>query len=191
MTMPKLTGSLALILVGAAMSALLAGSVLSRAVAVASAPEVVMDAAGYDPRAPLLGHFAQVRLAAADTWTLGEADAAALSRTHRVWATLAPGERDGDWRLVGVSPRRPTPAAGQIAARVRVANVTDGAVRIDYGIDRLYLPQHQAEAVQDAAMRRGADGEVRLQLVLARLGDGTLAVKGAIVAGERIDVPLL
>lgn len=190
-----------LIAVGVGMSALLVGSVAARAIAVSTAPEVVMDAAGFDPRAPLLGHFAQVRLAAPAAWTLPEAEAQALMRAGRAWATLAPGAAEGDWRLVGVSAQRPSAAPGRLVVRVAVAEWgaafepeagSQGAsITLDYGVDRIYLPQVQAEAVQTAAAQRTAEGGAELKLVLARLGDGSLAVKGVIVDGARIDIALL
>jgi hypothetical protein len=96
---------------------------------------------------------------------------------------LSPGE-DGLWQAVSARPATaeaaPAPGMVDIRGRVDASFPAIGSVRVDYGIERFYLPEGEGRAIErDLGVR-----PFRMQVAVG--ADGTAQIKSFLDG----DVPL-
>jgi uncharacterized membrane-anchored protein len=193
-----------LALVFVALALVLIGAVVNRAIALQRGQEVVMQAGGYDPRAPLLGHY----LAIAPTPNTLRSTAAYgrdFEPGQRLWLVMTPGKELGAWSIIAVGSERPTKLApGQIAARARFLRTeedyTEGdpppsqrnaTLWFDWGINRIYLDERRAREIEKRQSgAEESDPPPQLRLILSIGRDGVLMTKGLMIDDLRLVEPL-
>jgi len=184
-----------LLLVGALLTAGLVVSVVRHVEAVAGGTEIVLAAQGYDPRSILRGQYSEMRFAISQVsglpWPAGWPDAYSIKD---VFVTIVP-DRD-DWRVAAVSLKRDAaPAEGHVvkASGASYKGAKDSAPAntihwdLTYGIERIYLQQSEAEAIDKMLRGAPADAPPHVQVVASLGTDGRLRLKAVIVDGKRTD----
>ena len=119
--------------------------------------------------------------------------AGGLRRGERIYVRLAQDEK-GSWQAVaaGRTPAQAGSSAGGVVlmghVRYAVQPMTDAAtahIWVAYGIEKFFVPEGTGREIE---------AEVRASDVMAHVAvasDGTAALKGLTVAGERIEMPPL
>ena len=155
--------------------------VLLASAARAGAP-IVTPVEGFDPRALLTGHYAQLRFPFSTFEALPASETSGLRPGEPVWARLE--ETLVGWRIAGLSPVRT--GQGLEAKGVLENTYTDpdtqtagGSIR--FGVERYYAQQAEAEALE-ARLRETDAAPVEVELRLA--ADGQLHIRALIVDGE-------
>jgi hypothetical protein len=182
----------------------LVGLVAWEARARAEGEEVRLAVEAFDPRNLLTGHYAALEFV--DRLPEG----ATCPRPARPTAAVVSGSFSVA-RAGGTSRRRPSPLArrrsgseagaivrGQVVCQSPgagpVSRGLPGVVRTDLGVERFYADQKRAQAIE-AALRKGAGApseEAPAALAVLSIGrDGRARLKGLIVDGRKIDLPLL
>lgn len=117
---------------------------------------------------------------------------AGIQRGAAVYVTLAP-EAAGTWKVGALSATYPlTPKQGEIILRGRVQNVWSGsdasssAVNVRYGIEQYFVPEGAGKEIESRVR------EHKTAAIIAVGSDGTTALKGLVLDGQRVvDPPLL
>jgi uncharacterized membrane-anchored protein len=176
----------AALVVAAAQIGFLAAMIEGRAAILRDGKTVLLKVEPVDPRDLLRGDYVRLGYAIStlDRSLFGAtvSDDEIASGTP-VMVRLAPGE-DGLWQAVSARPAateiEPAPGAVDIRGRVNASFAAIGSVRIDYGIERFYLPEGEGLAIE-------RDLGVRPFRMLVAVGaDGTAQIKSFLDG----DVPL-
>jgi hypothetical protein len=182
----------------------LVGLVAWEARARAEGEEVRLAVEAFDPRNLLTGHYAALEFV--DRLPEGATcpRLARPDRRGRVWivlrraggrhqpaaafSTRQEAERFGGGAIVRGQVVCQSPGAGPVSRGL------PGVVRTDLGVERFYADQKRAQAIE-AALRKGAGApseEAPAALAVLSIGrDGRVRLKGLIVDGRKIDLPLL
>ena len=154
----------------------LGAMVAKHAYALRSGATLVLKATPVDPRHLLLGHYLVLGfpISTADRRFAAEAGAV---HNQVVYAALEQAQ-DGGWKIAGLhsamppfSPKRPV-----LRALLRRGHRED---RLLYGIERYYLDQRAAKAME----QRVRDGEVQLEVAVSR-STGRAAIRRILVNGK-------
>lgn len=186
-----------------AQTALLIKIVYDRHTLIKTGREIVVPVLPVDPRDFLRGDYVILG------YTFGQMirssipggdSIARLDREDPVYVTLHPDGQKG-WMPVGLSPVYPsTVAAGETVLKGRinynyndtvVAGVTNGQtaqrtnsnLSVRYGIESYFVPEGTGMAIEDNVRDK------KVEAIVAVGQDGTAALKGLIVGGERHDDP--
>jgi uncharacterized membrane-anchored protein len=109
-----------------------------------------------------------------------------------VYVMLTPDSATG-WKGVGVTPdypRQVAPTDVVLQARVKTLwqaeNKSDALLGVRYGIESYFVPEGTGKALETKVRER------KIEAIVAVDADGTAALKGLVVDGERhVDPPLL
>ena len=161
--------------------------------ALSSGKEIAVPAAGYDPRAVLLGNYVRLRpdpggeitrKAAEQIRSDFNLDANRTYVTVDGWIVMA---REGDiWDIETILPDKPElssePDRGAIKGVLSLRAAASGTytAQSSLNIDRFYANQRDALAIEQAIADRK---DVRVLLAVSR--DGQARLKGISVDGER------
>jgi len=115
-----------------------------------------------------------------------------FERDEAVFVTLAPGA-DGTWAVSAVSRDAPANvASSEVVLKGRVASVwqaqdpAKSTLNLRYGIETYFVPEGTGRALESKVR------EHKIDAILAVADDGTAALKGLVIDGERhVDPPLL
>lgn len=164
-----------LVLAAALQTGLLAKLILDRARLLQTGTEVILETGMVDPRDLFRGHYVRLNLAISriDRTTVPPLELASVRAP--VWVSLAEGP-DGFWIARSVSDTRPD--GPSLKGDLQYSNAD--TINISYPFDRYFAPQDRALELE------GLQAEGKLGLILALAPDGTGAVKGITVDGERI-----
>jgi uncharacterized membrane-anchored protein len=175
-----------LLVAGALLSGGLVAAAISHVLAVSRGVEIVIPAQGFDPRALLTGHYAELRYSISQ----GDVSVSGLAPGPPAWrsvfVSIAPVETD--WKVDAVSVTKPAtaPQGGHvIAAEARYQS--EGLVLLRYGIERVYAQQKEAEAIDKAVRGVPNTEDTRLQIVASLGSDRRLRIKALIAEGKRTD----
>jgi uncharacterized membrane-anchored protein len=174
-----------LFVAGALLSGGLVAAAISHVIAVARGTEIVIPAQGFDPRALLTGHYAELRYAISQ----GDVSVSGLAPGpgwRSVLVSIAP--EANDWKVIAVSVKKPeaAPEGGHVIA-AEAKYQSEGLVLLRYGIERVYAQQAEAEAIDKAVRGVATSADTRLQVVASLGSDGRLRIKGLIAQGKRTD----
>ena len=180
----QLTSRAFLILIaGAILTAGVVKAVSEHIVEVNDGQEITLAAEGFDPRSLLSGHYAQVQYEISRFELPEEKDEGVLSDYDRwtpLWVEIVKGTEG--WSVKQVQAASPA-AASDDGVWVRARSRGRSVIRLQYGIERIYAQQAEAEALED--LLRSNEDVVE---VIASLGtDNRLRLKGLVVNGQRKD----
>ena len=174
---------------GAFLSLALAGVVYVNANAVASGREVIIRAQGFDPRSFLSGHY--VMLSYDFSNAASGAPECVIRKGAQIWAsfTVQPGKNDAIAPTYACK-RHDLPADG-VALKGKAA----GYGRIDFGVERFYAPQKDAERIEKALQRFNPDAPPDKQppvyAVMSIGKDGQARLKALLLGDERVELSWL
>ena len=158
-----------------------------RASLIRNGEEVILRSNFVDPRDLFRGHYVTLNLEISrltDVPTAGDASKEKAGNRYTIWVELEQTEEDGFWTAKTFWWSKPTDPKGPIIAGEYVG-MRDKTRRIDFPIDRYFAPKLEAKRLE----KFQRDDQLGVILVLSE--DGTAAVKGITVAGERAyDEPL-
>lgn len=162
--------------------------IASRYAILTSGREIVLETVPVDPRSLFRGDYVTLRYAISQFDRAVAAGGEDLARNDRVYAVLAPGA-DGAWAVRTLARARPQPREGEIVLKGRVKSVhrtgDTQTVRLGYGIESYFVPEGEGKALEDMVRERA------LSVIVAIDRDANAAIKGLVIAGERIyDEPL-
>ena len=181
---------IAIAALGALMIAALVGAAGAHQSRIAAAREILVISEAVDPRALLVGHYAQLALQPA-TADPAVPRPAGMTGGAKVFARLAPAGPPGAWRVIEITAGPSRPAGDDVVVAVTVSYVDDdGRVTFAWGPDRVYLDQTEAVAVEEATRRAfdaAPDAPARVLAILAVEPSGTTLVKGVAIDGERVE----
>ena len=183
---------------------MLVGLVVREGMARAQGQEVRLAITGYDPRSLLSGHY--VRFLISED-TAGEAScppgADGITPKPKGWVALSRrGDRHaatgaatsragalelGELAVSGTLTCLGTSVALRVPGQPEAVSPMAYTASLDIGIDRLYLDQVQAEALEMALRGRGMDAVPAFAIVSVGR-DGKARLKGLSVNGRRIDL---
>jgi uncharacterized membrane-anchored protein len=159
-----------------------------------SGHEITMPVKPLDPRDLFRGDYVTLGY---DVSTLNKSNTpeghiADLKAGSVAFVTLS-AKPDGGWTVKDVAPEFPSQvAAGDVVLRGRVKNAwarADGSektLNVRYGIETYFVPEGTGRALESKVR------DHKIEAIVAVGGDGTAALKGLVVDGERhVDPPLL
>jgi uncharacterized membrane-anchored protein len=168
-------------------------TMVSRQISVlSSGREIVMPIVPVDPRDLFRGEY--VTLSFPISSVPGTfVDRSVPSTGNAFYVTIRPVE--GGWTASRIGAQRPvTVAANEIVLKGRPVWGMDAVFRgtttqnlaVHYGVERFYVPEGQGRRLEDLARNK------KLAVLLAVGPDGTAAIKGLMIDGQRVyDEPLL
>jgi len=156
--------------------------------------EITMPVKPLDPRDLFRGDYVTLGY---DVSTLNKSNTpegriAELRAGSAAFVTLSP-KADGGWTVKDVAPAFPTQvAAGDIVLKGRVRNAwaqaggSEKTVSVRYGIESYFVPEGTGRALENQVR------DHKIEAIVAVGSDGTAALKGLVIDGERhVDPPLL
>jgi uncharacterized membrane-anchored protein len=156
--------------------------------------EITMPVKPLDPRDLFRGDYVTLGY---DVSTLNKSNTpegriAELRAGSAAFVTLRP-KADGGWTVKDVAPAFPSQvAAGDVVLKGRVGNAwaqADGSektVSVRYGIETYFVPEGTGRALENQVR------DHKIEAIVAVGSDGTAALKGLVIDGERhVDPPLL
>ncbi len=182
-----------IIAAGALLSLILGGAVALNANAVAVGQEVIVTAHGFDPRDFLAGHY--VRLAYDFSTPTIAAPDCYNKKGATVWVSLSTPPGMTDLQAADVACSRAELNSGLV-----LKGKSTGYSRIEFGIERFYATQEDAERIEKAlrGINPGAPTEmqppeeqIRVRAVLSIGKDGQARLKALLLGNERIDLSWL
>ena len=174
---------------GAFLSLALAGGVYVNATGVASGREMIVRAQGFDPRDFLSGHY--VRLSYDFSSTASGAPECVIRKGASIWAGFEarPGKMESTAPTYACN--RDALPKGLLALKGKAT----GYGRIDFGIERFYAPQKDAERIEKALQRFNPDVPPEKQppvyAILSVGKDGQARLKALLLGDERIELSWL
>jgi uncharacterized membrane-anchored protein len=174
---------------GAFLSLMLAGAVYVNASAVAAGQEVIVRAQGFDPRSFLSGHYVMLAYDFSNAPT--GAPECAFREGARIWAgfTAKPGKNETAYPTFACA--RGDLPAGLVAFKGKAT----GYGRVNYGLERFYAPQKDAERIEKALMRFNPDippdKQPPVYAVMSIDKDGQARLKALLLGDERIELSWL
>jgi uncharacterized membrane-anchored protein len=175
---------------GAALSVIIAGAVALNANAVATGKEITVQAHGFDPRDFLAGHY--VRLAYDFSTPTIAAPDCYNKKGATIWVALAPTPgTTNDLQASKVACSRADLHSDALALKGK----SSGYSRIEFGIERFYATQKDAERIEKALRGFNPDASAEAQppvyAVLSVGKDGQARLKALLLGGERINLSWL
>lgn len=167
-------------LIAALIQTALAGKmIVDRAALLRDGAEVVLPTGFVDPRDLFRGHYVVLNLTISQIQKDSIEVIGTPTYDSAVWVELAPDTDTGFWRPVRLHTRMPEAAQ---------APVLRGTLLGDYGsiysirfpVDRYFAPELRAKELETLR------ADMRLGVILALATDGTAAIKGITVDGERL-----
>jgi uncharacterized membrane-anchored protein len=156
--------------------------------------EITMPVKPLDPRDLFRGDYVTLGydVSTLNTSNTPEGRLAELRMGSAAFVTLTP-KADGGWMVKDVAPAFPSPVApGDIVLKGRVgnawaqANGSEKTVSVRYGIETYFVPEGTGPVLETQVR------DHKIEAIVAVGGDGTAALKGLVVDGERhVDPPLL
>jgi uncharacterized membrane-anchored protein len=183
---------LGLAAVGGLQTAAIGWMVTDRITLLKTGKEVVLPIIPVDPRSLFRGDY--VRIDFPVTMVSSELFATSDKSPRRAGPVFVTVQRDGEtWKPVAVNETRPNPGPDQTVMQGRLAGNwwpglgrTPHQVRINYGIERYYVPEGKGLELEKAARDK------KLAVVVAVDGRGRAAIKGIVVDGKlTYEEPLL
>lgn len=114
-----------------------------------------------------------------------------LPRRALIYVTLTPGA-EGAWVAKELSVDYPKTVApsdvvmkGYVRATFRAGNEASDTVAIRYGIESYFVPEGTGKALEQSVRDK------KIQALVAVANDGTAALKGLVIGGERHEDPPL
>jgi len=180
-----------LALVALAQAAVLIVMVYEREMLLAKGREIALDVVPVDPRSLFRGDYVIL------SYDISRVPAAMLPQGvatgDRVRVAIV--QRDGKWTVAAVAPASAPPPAvdagsGGVVLRGIVASMSgetwpNGTVVMRYGIESFFVPEGSGRAIEQQVGARKVVAHVAVR------GDGTAAIKGLSIDGERIEAPPL
>lgn len=157
--------------------------------------EVVLPVRPVDPRDFLRGDYVVLGYDLS-TVTMSEAELGASFEVFRtgqeVYVTWK-DNGDGTWSVAHIGQVPPEAVeAGHVTVRARLENLWRDKVperrtfMLRYGIESYFVPEGTGQALEQAVRDK------KIEAIVAVGGDGTAALKGLVIGGERhLDPPLL
>lgn len=183
----------ALGLVALVQMGVLAKIVWDRYTLIQNGREIVMQVTPIDPRDIFRGDYVILAFPMSRMQYTGETFGAlshGLALSDAVYVTLTPGTDDA-WSVVKVSDSYPKEtAAGDAVLKGRVEWMDENAgpnawVQARFGIESYFVPEGTGKELEEKVRDKA------VKAVIALGSDGTAALKGLVVGGERrIDPPL-
>lgn len=174
---------------GAILSLIIAGAVVLNASAVSTGKELIVTAQGFDPRDLLAGHY--VRLAYDFSTPPNSGVYCYTKKGATVWVSLIPLSSRQDVAADQVACSRAELPKGALFIKGK----STGYSRIEYGIERFYATQKDAERIEKALRGFNPDlpEEQRppVRAVLSIGGDGQARLKALLLGDERVDLSWL
>lgn len=159
-----------------------------------SGREIVLQVHPVDPRDLFRGDYVILGYDISPANLSDEVNGATLNPIKRgqpVYATLQ-ADAAGLWNVKSLSPSYPADAAaGDVVMKGLVQHIWPGAkpgeqqVAIKYGIESYFVPEGTGRKLEDSVR------EKKIQAVIAVGSDGTAAIKGLVIDGERHEDPPL
>lgn len=156
--------------------------------------EIALQVIPIDPRDVFRGEYVILGYDISQLQTPPDADARAeqkFARGQAVFVTLQPNA-DGNWTSKALSSTYPADVAasdvvlrGTVRSRFARTAEGDTAVAIRYGIESYFVPEGTGKALEDSVR------EKKIQALVAVGSDGTAALKGLVIGGERHEDPPL
>jgi hypothetical protein len=159
---------------------------------------VLLAMQGVDPRALLSGHYVQIAL----SQTLAPTDHCPDEQMNWDWIALKPMGGGVYGVAGGAHSREQTEQIGPVSVKGRFScsppsppdkdnpQGLSGSVRIELGIDRFYINQHEAERI-DQLVRARAGAQAQVLAIVSIGGDGQARLKGLQVEGRRLELTWL
>ena len=168
--------------------------VLDRQSLLKTGREIVMAVQPVDPRDLFRGDYVILGYGLSPVTMSEQSNGAPLSGIDRgkpVYATVHPGP-DNTWTVSSLSSKHPqTVASTDVVIKGIVQHRWDGAktgdvqFTVKYGIESYFVPEGTGKAIEENVR------EHKTQAVIAIAADGTAAIKGLIIDGERHEDPPL
>lgn len=171
------------LLAGLVLTGVIAAMLTSRAMLLASGREIVVAARPVDPRDIFTGEYVQLAYAFSAIDAPGP-DSPSHQRTYNryrnrtVYVVLRP--EGGRYVYDSAAVTYPEVAEDRVVLKGEIASQGGGRAFVTYGIERYYVPEGEAAALEHHVVREGVD------IVLAIGPDGTAAVKALRVDGEEL-----
>jgi uncharacterized membrane-anchored protein len=156
--------------------------------------EITMQVVPVDPRDIMRGDYVTLGYGISPMRRLGLAGATSLdgaSRGDVVYVTIRPGT-DNAWSPVAVAAGYPKDVpAGDAVLKGRIQYIWEEAVNADanlnvrFGIESYFIPEGTGKPIEEAVRDK------KIQALVAIGSDGTAALKGLVIAGERHEAPPL
>jgi uncharacterized membrane-anchored protein len=154
--------------------------------------EIVLPIVPIDPRDLFRGDYVTLAFPISSlSSSLLDPSAPLTNSSFYVTATPAP---DGTWTPTRISADRPTPASPDIVLKARsrwghivVSNnsTPPRTIPVQYGIERYYVPEGKGPRLEKLARDK------KLSAIVAVGADGSTAIKGLMIDGQRVyDEPL-
>ena len=171
---------LRLILVAILLTGALVVMVVNKQWILITGAEVVIEVVPVDPRSLFRGDFVRLRYKIGQLRYEQVAGHKDFSRKETVHVALR--NEGAYWRAVGVYRDTPPPNPGDVIIRGKVVcaatSCLGGDLVLNYGIDRLFVPEGEGHAIEDAQRA----GKVA---AIIRIGsNGTAMIRGLLVDGE-------
>jgi uncharacterized membrane-anchored protein len=183
-----------LIVVAVVQSAALFKIVYDRDHLLKSGREITMTVKPVDPRDLFRGDYVTLGydISSLNTSNVPAARFKDFERGSVAFVTVHPGAA-GAWTVAGVAPAYPEKVSeGDIVLKGRVSSAwlshdaTQGTIGLRYGIETYFVPEGTGRELE-AKVR-----DNKIDAIIAVGTDGTAALKGLVVGGERhVDPPLL
>lgn len=159
-----------------------------------SGREIVMPVKPLDPRDIFRGDYVILGydISTMNNGQVANVDFEKLPEGSTAYVTLSPKSGEG-WTISGMSPERPAAAgASDVVIKGRVDRIWRGQtpaqsiINMSYGIETYFVPEGTGKVLEDKVR------EHKIDAIVAVGDDGTAALKGLVVDGERhVDPPLL
>lgn len=172
----------------------LAKMAFDRVALIKSGREIALQVIPIDPRDIFRGEYVILGYDISQIPALkGGSDSFAddLQRSSLIYVTLTPGA-DGAWTAKELSREYPKTVAatdvvlkGYVRTTFRAGNDTFETVAVRYGIESYFVPEGAGKALEEGVRDK------KVQALVAVGSDGTAALKGLIVGGERHEDPPL
>lgn len=156
--------------------------------------EITLPVKPLDPRDLFRGNYVTLGydVSTLNRLNMPEERAAELRWGSTVFVTLSP-KADGGWTVKDVTPEFPSQvAAGDVVLKGRVRNVwaqangSDRTLNVRYGIETYFVPEGTGQALESQVR------DHKIEAIVVVGSDGTAALKGLVIDGERhVDPPLL
>jgi uncharacterized membrane-anchored protein len=182
---------LGLAVVAGVQTAAIGWMVTDRITLLKTGKEIVLPIIPVDPRSLFRGDYVRidfpVTMVSSDLFPKND-------KPRKVGAVFVTLQREGEtWKPVAVSETAPKAGPDQSVMQGRLAHNwwpgsgrTPHQVRVNYGIERYYVPEGKGIALENAARDK------KLAVVVAVDGKGRSVIKGLIVDGKRAyEEPLL
>ena len=157
--------------------------------------EIVMQVQPVDPRDLFRGEYVTLGYGISPVTSTALAQsltAAELQRGDPVFVTIRP-DAESSWKAVAVSSSMPAaaPAAGDVTLQGRIQSVWPGEAKdgvnftVNFGIESYFVQEGRGKLLEQQVQ------DDKIQALVAVGPDGTAALKGLVIGGQRHEDPPL